>query len=235
MIYLLHGEDKTAAYARLEQIIKTHPQAKRLNFSKENTRDDLYMAIFGTSLLEDQNALIVQNFLKDKKLTVKDEIFKNTPKDTLLVFWEEGQISPSQIKSLAPLAQIEAFKPQLPIFRFLDTLSPNAKRTLSSLQKVEAEGESSTQPIIWHLSSRLVLLILAKLGASLPVAAKITGRNLAPWQWDKIRSQAALFDLETLKHFLAGCLKADLANKTGKTNLAEPTLTTFLILKYLKS
>ncbi|GEM_PF-3354722 len=232
MIYLLHGEDKSAAYARLEQIIKTYPQAKRLNFSKENTKDDLYMAIFGTSLLEDENVLIVQNFLRDKKLTVKDEIFKKTPKDTVLVLWEQGQISPSQIRSLAAFSQVEAFKPEPVIFRFLDALSPNAKSTLSSLQNLESEQES---PIIWHISSRLIHLILAKLGASSDQAGKISGRNLAPWQWDKIKNQTGLFDLKTLKNFLTGCLKADLANKTGKTNLEEPTLATFLILKYLKS
>lgn len=233
MIYLLHGEDETASYARLEQIIKTYPRAKRLNFSKENTKDDLYMAIFGTSLLPDKNILVAHNFLKEKKVTAKDEIFKNTPKDTLLVLWEQGQISPSQIKSLTAFATVEAFKPEPIIFRFLDSLSPDAKRSLSSLQ--ELEYQDLTYPIIWHVSARLILLTLAKLGANSNQAGKISGRNLAPWQWDKIKNQAGLFDLKTLKNFLTGCLKADLANKTARTNLEEPTLTTFLILKYLKS
>ncbi len=239
MIYLLHGEDKTAAYARLEQIIKTYPKAKRLNFSKENTRDDLYMAIFGTSILEDENILIVQNFLKDKKLTVKDEIFKSTPASTSLIFWEQGEITPTQIKSIAAFSKVEFFKPQPYIFQFLDSLSPDAKRSLSTLQYLESGQDLSPrpadEPIIWHISTRLILLILAKLGASISQAGRISGRNLAPWQWDRIKNQAGQFDLKILKNFLGGCLKADLATKTGKTALNQPELTTFLMLKYLRS
>ncbi len=246
MIYLLHGEDKTAAYARLEQIIKTHPKAKRLNFSKENTRDDLYMAIFGTSILEDKNILVTQNFLKDKKLTAGDVIFKNTPKDTILIFWEQGEITPAQIKSIAVLAKVEGFKPQSFIFQFLDSLSPDTKRSLSSLQNLEYQDHESagqvgdrggaySYPLIWHISARLILLILAKLGANSAQASQISGRNLAPWQWDKIKNQANLFELKTLKNFLTGCLKADLAAKTGKTALGQQELIAFLMLKYLRN
>ncbi|MDO8487038.1 MAG: hypothetical protein Q7S45_01985 [Candidatus Curtissbacteria bacterium] len=239
MIYLLHGEDKTAAYIRLEQIIKTYPKAKRLHFSKENTRDDLYMAIFGTTLLEDENILVAHNFLKDKKLTVKDEIFKNTPKDTTIVFWEQAEIAPAQIKSIALLARVETFKPRAFIFQFLDTLSPDAKRSLSILRDLEYQQDPDpaaySYPLIWHISARLILLTLAKLGASASQAGQISGRNLAPWQWDKIKNQANLFELKTLKNFLTGSLKADLAIKTGKTGLEEPELTAFLMLKYLRS
>lgn len=237
MIYLLHGEDKTAAYIRLEQIIKTYPKAKRLNFSKENTRDELYMAIFGTSLLEDENILVVQNFLKDKKLTVKDEIFKNTPQSTVLIFWEQGEITPAQIKSIAAAAKVEFFKLQSYIFQFLDSLSPDAKRSLSILRDLEYQQGSgpAAEPIIWHISTRLILLILAKLGTSISQAGQISGRNLASWQWDRIKNQANQFDLKTLKNFLNGCLKADLAVKTGKTALNQPELAAFLMLKYLRS
>jgi len=229
---MLHGEDKTAAYARIGQIIKTDPPGKHLSFAKENTRDELYMAIFGTNLLEEENIIVVQNYLKDKKLNYKDEIFQNIPSDKTIIFLESGEITPAAIKALAQLATIEVFKPEPIIFHFLDSLSPNSKNSLSLLQKLRAQGEN---PIIWNISARLMLLILAKLNAPKVLAQSLSGRNLADWQWTKIKSQAGVFSLDSLKGFLAGCLKADLMIKTGKTNLDESTLATFLLIKYLKN
>ena len=233
MIYLLHGEDKTASYARIEQIIKTYLPQKRITLSKENTKDDLYMAVFSGSILDEENIIIVRNFIKDKKIVAKDYIFKNTPKEKVLIFWEEGQITPTQVKTLDAFAAVENFKPEPVIFRFLDSLSPNSKTTLSMLYNLQSE---TPQPIIiWHTASRLLLLLLAKMGANPKQAGAITGRNLADWQWEKIKNQARTFDLSSLKNFFQGCLKADLAAKTGKTDLDEATLTSFLVLKYLKA
>jgi hypothetical protein len=245
MIYLLHGEEKTSAYARLGQIAKTYPNSKRITFSKENTRDDLYMAIFNTSIVEEESILVVQNFLKDKKINAKDEIFKNTPKDKVLIFWEQSQITPAQVKAIATTAQIEVFKPEPVIFRFLDSLAPDSKAPLFMLQNLQppdpggagaASGSkiSYNYSIMWHLSTRILLMILAKMGASAVAAGKISGRQLVPWQWDKIKMQSRPFKLDNLRNFLAGTLKVDLLIKTGKTDLDEPTLTSLLILKYLK-
>lgn len=237
MIYLLHGEEKTAAYSRLGQIAKIYPNSKRITFSKENTRDDLYMAIFGISLIEEETILVVQNFLKDKKINVKDEIFKNTPKDKILILWEQAQIAPAQVKTLAAFARIEVFKPEPVIFRFLDSLTPNSKTPLRILEDLQNEDPTVaySYPLMWHLSTRILLMILAKMDANLALAGRISGRPLAPWQWDKIKMQARPFDLETLKNFFKGALIVDLLIKTGKTNLDQMTLASVLVLKYLES
>ncbi|MEX2028400.1 MAG: hypothetical protein WD988_02770 [Candidatus Curtissbacteria bacterium] len=237
MIYLLHGEGKTAAYARLGQIVKIYPDTKPITFSKENTRDDLYMAIFGTSIIEEETILVAQNFLKDKKVSAKDEIFKNTPKDKVLIFWEQALLTPAQVKNAAAFAQIEVFKPEQVIFHFLDSLAPDSKTPLRLLQDLQNEDRSTaySTSLIWHLSTRILLMVLAKMGANASLAGKISGRPLAPWQWDKIKMQSRPFNLDSLQKFLKGTLKVDLLIKTGKTNLDEPTLASFLLLKYLKS
>lgn len=246
MIYLLHGEDKTASYARLSQILQNYHGKARVNFAKENTKDDLYLVVLGGNLFGEESVVIAQNFIRDKKLTPKDPIFKKIPDGRILILWEHWQLTPGEVKSLAPFSHIESFKPEPLIFRFLDSLSPNSKSSLRALQNLQSEtprpAPSLTRedervaysyPLIWHLSARTLYLIIAKLGAESAVAAQITGRPLADWQWQKIKNQAKLFDMETLKKFFAGALKADLMAKTAKTDLDQFTISSLLILKYL--
>lgn len=238
MIYLLHGEDKTASYGRLSQILKNHEHMTRQNFSEEDLRDDLYLAIFAENLLAEKTVAVAQNFIRDKKLVPKDAIFKNIPKDKILILWETSQVTPSYLKSLAPFAQIETFKPEPLIFRFLDSLAPNSKTPFLILEDLQRQvigsaGAAYSYPLIWHLASRILLLTTAKLGASPEQAASLAGRALADWQWQKIKNQAALFDLKNLKSFFAGTLKADLMAKSGKSDLDQMTLASFLLLKYL--
>ncbi len=231
MIYLLHGEDQAASYARLKELIATLPKVPRVSLAKENTKDDLYMALMGTSILGNENIVIAQNFIKDKKITAKDDAFKNLPTEKTLVLWEQAQLTAAQIKGFASFTTVESFKPEPVIFQFLDSLSPNSKLSYALLSKL---GESETS-IIWHLANRVLLLTLAKIGVSYELAGKISGRPIAPWQWQKIERQAIYFKEKDLKDFLNGCLKADFMLKSGKSNLDQNTLVSFLLLKYLSA
>lgn len=230
MIYLVHGQDQTSSYLRVREIVKNFPRTSKTYYSREATEDELYMAIFGQNLLEEKTVIIVENFLKDKKLNLDDGFFKRIPKEKTVIFWEQSEVTSSMQKKLQTLAKIENFKLPATIFRFLDSLAPGSKKPLVLLSRLEAEKEEA---MLWHLANRVFLLILARFGLNISEVSRINDRVILDWQWNLIVEQSRLFKLRSLLDFFGGILKADLIVKSGNTELDQITLSSLLILKYL--
>ncbi|MBI3397499.1 hypothetical protein HY045_03415, partial [Candidatus Woesebacteria bacterium] len=185
MFVLIHGENITAAYNRLN-ILRKNQKEKPQVLSRENTYDDLTLSLLSTSILADQNFLVVYNFFKDKKIKSTDSML-NENTDKTVIFYEEAKLTPATLAKLPKHITIEYFKNEAKIFYFLDDISFNLNFTLQKLETLSASDESS---LIWNLTNRFLLITLAQKGYSSQEASIATGRQLAPWQWQRLQGQA---------------------------------------------
>ena len=227
MIVVLHGKDLEASYNRLLKILQKYPEHHKIKLTHDDNQESFYLATFGKELIDRQKIIICENYLSDNK--IKHTILKTTPQDIALIFWEHKQLSAALVKEIQKVATVENFSLSQ-IFWFLDSISPKSHRSLEHLHSFNLGPD---QNLIWQLANRLLLLILAREGASYELASKFTGRNLFNWQWNKITSQSKMFDLATLYAIYKGIVKIDFMLKTGITNLKENTLVSLLIIKYL--
>lgn len=230
MIYFICGVNTKASYDRLKSIESNFKGQEKIKLDKEHSYEDLAQAVFTTSLLADTKLVVAQNFIKDKKIDFKTQNWQKEIEDKTVVFYETTPITPSALSHLPKHFKIEVFKLEPKIFQFLDSINPSAQRVLRELKNAQVSKDSS---FLWNIANRFLLLTLAKKGLNSSQAGTLTGRNIAPWQWQKISSQAGNFNLSVLKKLSSGTLKIDYLIKTGKTQLSAETLVTYLLLKYL--
>lgn len=232
MILVIHGSNSKGAYDRLQELESEIAKDKRIKLSKDHSYDDLYQAAFSSSFLEDNQLIVVQNFLKDKKIDFKSGIFNSDLAGKTIIFYEQTQLTPATLAKLPKHFKVETFKTEPLIYYFLDSLSPFLIPSLKNLQSLR----SSEEPLlIWQLANRFLQLTLASTGLSHQALSSLSGRAIAPWQWQKIKSQAACFDQKTLKSIYSGLLKIDYMIKTGRTGLPTKTLVSYLFVKYLRN
>ncbi|KKR88008.1 MAG: hypothetical protein UU34_C0001G0005 [Candidatus Curtissbacteria bacterium GW2011_GWA1_41_11] len=228
MIHILHGEDSIASYNRLQLILSNFQDFEKVKFDERATKDDFMMALFTRDLIDEKKIVSCVGFISLKKIGKED--FKNIPLEKTVIFWEKKKVNVKQLASIKTKIQIEEFKTPPTIFYFLDSISQGSKQPINWLNKFT---EDETRSLFWHLTSRIYLLVLAKLKISLHEVNAFNGRPVQDWQWNKITSQADKFNLATLKKIFYGLLRIDYLIKSGKTNLEEKTLVSTLFLKYL--
>ncbi len=226
MIYFIHGSDIQTSYLRLQELITSFKDYRKVSIFKENI-DMLYQTLFSQDLFETNKLVVVENLLSDKKINTKD--LKSLSPKIMVIFWEDQEISASRLKDFLNIAKIENFKLPQTLFYFLDSISPNSKNTLINMTKLEKDQKG----LSWHLENRLFQLILAKLNLTQTEASQILGKTIAPWQWQKITSQARIFELEKLKTLFSAVLKIETLVKTGVSSLTESTLISLMFVKYL--
>lgn len=225
MINVLHGEDLEQSYKRLSQLISSYPDFLKVRLEESATKDELVLSLYSDDLLSSKKLIICTNFIKDKKLPKLEKLSDSN----ILVLWEKNQLTQAALAKLPRGTQIENFKPKPQLFWFLDSLTPPVAHALKSLVALGDEEDN----LLWNVTNRLLMLILAKQGTTQEEASEILNRNLAPWQWQKVKDQAKMFDQGQLKKMYTGALRVDYMIKTGRTNLEEKVLLPILLLKYL--
>lgn len=231
MIYILHGDDLDASYQKLAKL-QTQYQDYEKTYLSQTDEESLYLNLFSKGLFESKKILICENLLSAKNIKkLKPEIFKDITPGTIVIIWEKQEISQTILNKFKDLAQIEKFKLPTNLFNFLDSLSQEAKRPIYYLKKLEQEKVTA---ISWHLENRLLLLILSKLSFSQKEVSIVSGRNLASWQWEKIKQQSASLSIDTLKKMFTSTLRIETLVKSGKTQMPQSTLLSLMLLKYLK-
>lgn len=224
MINIICGDDTRSSS---KYLINLTTDKKRLKLGEDNSKEDFYLAVLGTSMFDEPDFIVCDNFLSSKKITEKD--LGKVPKDKNVIMWEASGLTPALAKKLEKIARIQAFKVKSQIFDFLDYLSPNTKEALRLLTKLDSEET----PLIWQVLQRVLLMILYKSQVERDMASRLIGRNILDWQWNKIAAQSGKFELQSLKNLYNGLLKADYMIKSGRTGLDEKSLFVPLILKYL--
>ena len=226
MIYILHGQDLSASYSHLQFLLNKYPNHNKVNFYPENSFEQFQNAILGQNLFNENELFVCQNYISDNKIKVSQ--LKKIAADKIIILWEEEKLAASQLKSSGDISILE-FKLPSTLFQFLDSISPKSISPLIYIRKI-----NDKTAIGWHLVYRILPLILAKQNLSCDSVETITKKTLAPWQWQKILSQAKNFQLTTLFQMYNSLLMVDLMKKQGKTEADDASLIELLLIKYLK-
>src|SRR3989344_9660763 len=144
MIYFIHGSDTQASYLRLQELIISFKDYRKVPISKENI-DMLYQTLFSQDLFETNILVVAENLLSDKKINTKD--LKSLSQKIMIIFWEDQEISASRLKDFLNIAKIENYKLPQTLYYFLDSISPNSKNTLINMTKLEKDLKG----LSWHL------------------------------------------------------------------------------------
>lgn len=213
---VLHGENQVESRKKLaflaSQARKKGLEVERLD-GKVVGKGDLLMAARSQSLLSDDRLVIVENFFSgnNKAAGVVQELAKAGGAQFL--FWEKTTLSPSTVKSLLGIVQVEEFKIPKSIFKFLDSLAPrNTKMMLGLLHDIKesrhGRKESEGDFVLSMLGRQVRLLIWAKLSPET--------LTLADWQRKRFISQAQKFTADQLFTFHARLLELDRMNKRSQ-------------------
>lgn len=214
MIILFHGENILASRRALIEKIKVF-KAKKVEIISLDGRKvsltEIKQACEAKSLFGAGRLVIIERFYarpRSHEKTVINRYFQNLPASIDLIFWEEKQLTPSQLKILPQQVKIYLFKIQPVIFKFVDSFYPGNPRTslnlLGQCLRVEA-----AEMIFYMLCRQVRLLILAKDSGK----KGLTG--LPFWMQNKFLRQSRRFSLEQLLAIHQKLLITDYEQKTG--------------------
>ena len=156
--------------------------------------------------------LVIENLLsrlrsRDKdaclKLIAEYQGIKN------IYLWDKKEVTKPNLTKL-PQAKVFLSKIPTQLFALLESLSPGqAKPCLTLLHEVI---KSSEDIIVFTMIARQVSYLLQISSATAP--------KFAPWQYVRLRSQAAKWSEKQLIHFHAELIRIDYQIKTGRSKLS---------------
>src|SRR3989344_3830740 len=202
MLRILHGEDEAASYQRLRQLSMENNDLEnvRLSVGEENKFEQI---ITGQDIFMTKKLVVAENLLSSKKINF--EMINKIQDNQDVIFWEKKELPYSILKKVPRKWIVELFKTDPVLFKFLDSLGTNSKLQLSLLHQIP----SGSAAILWNISNRIILLILAKLNVDINSSSKIISRQIHDWQWRKIVNQARSFDFKTLYALFDSNLKIE--------------------------
>lgn len=225
MLTILHGEDTTASYLKLQELLSAYAGVQKIRLTAENSQM-FYQTIFGQDILDTKKVVIAQDLLSLKEISAS--YLKNVPPDAVVFFWERKELPASILKKIPTSAVTQIFKPNPVLFKLLDNIGINPKASIELLQEFSDVRSNLT----WHIENRLFLLILIKMGLNSIQIAEISGRPMQNWQWAKIQNQSKHANLTNLKRLFASTLKLEMMIKSGLANQNEKTLISLMLLKH---
>jgi len=228
MIHILHGEDSQASYNRLQLLLDQFPDHKIIKFDEKSNKDEYVMSMFAQDIVDDKKIILCNNYFASKKINKRE--IESIPENKLVIFWEKIKIAAINFPKSNSGLSIQEFKSPSRIFYLLDSISQESKNLIKKLYELPEEESAG---LLWHLTNRVYLMILAKKHFSSKTASILSGRNIQDWQWSKISHQAANLEPNTLKKIFNALLKVDYLKKSGKTDLDEKTILTTLFVKVI--
>ncbi len=228
MTLLLFGENEVAINRRKAEIKAEFKAEQIWEFAgKSVTPEDVAQALGGQSLFGTEPKLvIIDGPLGNKALL--ESLFVPAAETTLLIL-ENKKLTATQIASLksvlSDLSLVE-YKLDSAIFKFVDSLAPGSREAVSILKNELAD--EVPEVIFVMLVRQFRYLLLAKERVS---SGPEDYQRLAPWQKQKLQSQAMHFKLEVLKDLYQKLLLIDLQTKSGQfPGTLKDALETFLLL-----
>ena len=216
MVIVLHGENTVGSRKVLTEKIKTFKERSEEIIRLDGRKVDLTeikQNCEARSLFGSDRLIVIENFFSRTKSSQKTEIenyFKNLNPETNIIFWEDKQLTPSQVKKLPDQTKVYLFKVEPIIFKFVDSLRPGNSRLMLTLLKRCRQVESP-EMIFYMLCRQIRLLIMAK---------DANGKSLTGmpfWMKNKFINQSRYFSLEQLLEIHRQLLKIDYEQKTGRT------------------
>ena len=232
MITVLHGDNTLASRNVLNNLID---QAKsKLSSSLELLRldgtklqpEELIQTLESNALFAVNRLIIIENLFSQIKSKNKNQLIEYFSSQEFseksVVLWERKSITPANLKKLTKLnAQIQLFKTPPIIFKFLDSFKPNNQKIVLSFYH-QCLKDSPAEMIFYMLHRRISQLIQAK-----DEKHKL---KAAPWQINRLKSQAKNFDLNQLLKIHSQLLKIDYQIKKGKNITPLSTQLDFFLM-----
>lgn len=233
MITIIHGDDLTLS--RNYFLDLKRKQNNAILFSGEKiTMTDLVQNIEGSSLFGNTKTIFIEDFLTKRKKTDKDTkeilnfIIKNS-KEFNFVLWESSVLPKRDIAILKD-ALVKIFKLPKNIFLFLDNLRPNNSKSLLNLFH-QAIASGIKEELILFMLQRQIRILLSLCHSKLVSESQIDEiSRLAPWQMEKLKIQAQLFDILDLKKIYKKLYEIEIGQKTGALPLSVSQSIDFLLL-----
>jgi len=215
----IHGDNTVASRNELFNLISlAKTKGVRDVIRLEGKKLDLTVLIQATSsqsLFGTDRLVIIEDLFSRPQSQTKKQllgylktIHSNTFSPDIFI-WDKKLLTPTELKSIGN-PQNHPYKLSKYLFAFLDSLKPGNSRTSLQLLHQTLDSEAP-ELIVFLLARQLHLLIQVKSQARL---------RLAPWQINKLKSQAASFSLNQLLKFHHTLLTLDTRAKTGQ-NLLE--------------
>lgn len=213
MIYIIHGDDNSASYRRLQDL--TTKMQKLTHFDCEKGQlKDLELLLDSQELFAEKKTVVIEN---PKKISTKqaDEFtrlvnqFEQNKLGDIIIYSETSLDE----KFVSKLNKPMIFVHQLPklFFQFLDSLSPSTyKKALLILSQMRNNTED--EQIFYALIKRVRLLIMFKLSDKQEFSEL---SKMAPWQKGKIQKQADCWTLNGLLDFYKKLFETEIDLKSS--------------------
>jgi hypothetical protein len=212
MLTLIHGDHQSKSRQELQNHIA---KAKLAGITDIITHDgrscsltDIIQTIESQSLFGDSKRLTIIEFLfrrrsKTELKQITDYLCKLSPKDAVVIVWEDRQLSAAQSKALINFTPAAFPLPKI-IFKLTDAFTPSAN--LPNLLKLLNQACDSD-------SAELVLIMLARqLRLHLQKKARSYGTPFPTNRLISMHHQLAQIDIRNKSGKLALDLKSELAN-----------------------
>lgn len=213
MIKVFYGEDIVSSRkALIDEVEKARRNKTEVSFfdGKKISLNELVLAIESKCLFGADRFVVIENLFSNTKSKEFEKIISLLKKniDAQVVLWQDKDLSLALTKSLNNF-KLQQFKISSFLFKFLDSLKPGQAKT--NIENFHLCLSNEDPEMIFAMLIRQIrLLILAKEGEKFL-------SKLAPWQKNKILSQAKLFNKEKLLQIYQKLLEIDFQQKTSQT------------------
>ncbi|MBI3985129.1 MAG: hypothetical protein HY344_04330 [Candidatus Levybacteria bacterium] len=212
MITIIHGNDiEKSRNFYIEQ--RQRFQNPDIFEGEKLDYNTLFQALEGNSLFSEKRFIFIENYIskiKSNSIEFKQIVeYLNKNKDFEIVFWEDKELTKTQIAAFKN-ASAQLFNYPQVLFTFLDNIKPNNP---SSVKLFHDLSETMETELIFYMMIRQFRLLLA---VSSDGSKNIDeAKRLAPWQISKLKKQAQYFGKEKLIHAYKKLYKIDYETKYG--------------------
>lgn len=227
-MYIIHGDnlpESRNSYLKLIAKLKSNGYVPQHVAGEKISAKDLESQLLTSGLFEN-NALVIENLLSRKRSKEKEKclsIIANYKGSKPIVTWDKKSLTNTILKKFtSQKPQVKEYKIPLTIFKFINVISPQSKKT--SLTLLHRALKNSSDTFIFAMLARQVAQLLV---------AKSSPKDLqgAPWQKSQLQKLAGNWTLTQLTRTHSKLLNIDEAIKTGKTKLDLAAHLDLLILK----
>lgn len=210
---IIHGEDLIKSRFQLLSLInqqKEQGREVRHLIGQGLTLTAVIQSLESPSFFGPEKAVVIEGLLIRKDKEVKKIIDYLSQNSSLqdLIWWEGKTLTPAILKKFAQ-ASLHYYKINPLIFKFLDSLRPgNALNTLELFHNILRTDKPEQVFYMLVRQSRLLIQAADKKSQS--------SLKMAPWQKQKLISQAGFFSVKKLISLHRQLLKIDYEQKTGQ-------------------
>lgn len=237
MITIIHGADTAASRKFFLDQKANDPDSLLIN-GQSLTLTDLVQYFEGGQLFAQTKSFFIEQLFSKKRSREQDAIInyiRGAEKNHNIFIWEDKELTAASVKAFKN-AQIKIFKLPQTLFAFLENIKPGNGGQLINL--FHQTIESTDTEMVFFMIIRQVRLVLACLPDPHQVRVGLTHkdeidelRRMAPWQKQKLQSQADFFEIKELKKLYSKLFEAELGLKTGSLPMPLPQAIDFLLLE----